>query len=884
MNYDKLCIYCMKEKKENEAVCPHCGHTAADYRENGYELPPFTVLNGRYLLGRMIGAGGFGITYIAMDLVLERRVAVKEFFMRDAMYRTQAAAVTVSTINEAQDEMYRTSKAKFEKEAKILAHLNNMPGIVQVHDFFQENGTAYIAMEYLGGKTLGEYVKEKGGRLSVEETKQILFPIMDSLGKIHKEGILHRDISPDNIKFSEDGVLKLFDFGGAKLEKQDGVSKVAYMKPGYTPLEQYSVNGNQGPWTDVYAFGATMYYCICGTRPPEAPDRMSEDKLALPTKCGVKISKKEESALMKALELSYNTRYQTMEEFKKALEEEKKSSGLVKGGIAGVVGAGIVVVLVFAGKGALNKKREQKKETEKYESTTEILSESEQESSTEKLSEAETATEKNTERESETELAGALLKETESIEEITAKSESEKESAPGVSGETEFESEGSELSQEEQQKEAMTQTLRQFNHFTDEQLSEMLKSDNVSTKKMAENWTAVKDQIGDFIEVTGLESSISEDGSTYVVTTHTKYEKTGEADVVVIYEYNMEKEEATFTWDIPDSLSRLSGHASGKTVKTEVSTEKLTEVETEEITETQTETETEKATEVLMETEKEKVTEPPTETETEKVTEPPTETETEEVTETPTETETEEVTEPPAETETETETEAPTEPETTLEDVVDKALTEADAMMQAGKMDEARKILMQAYNSTKSYKIQDKLDELTKWDAPETTAQTEPETEAGFQSGIHRYEYAMLDGTWEDAYLICKAKGGHLVTFETQEEFDYVTSDLESKDQRGNMFYIGGRRDLSSSDYYWVDADNNLIGDPLNSLTAWNVNCWLTGEPSFRDTTLGLDEHVLDIFYYKDLGRWVWNDVPNDLLSAVSTYRGKIGYICEYED
>jgi len=708
----------MKEKKENEAVCPHCGHTAADYRGNGYELPPFTVLNGRYLLGRMIGAGGFGITYIAMDLVLERRVAVKEFFMRDAMYRTRAAAVTVSTINEAQDEMYRTSKAKFEKEAKILAHLNNMPGIVQVHDFFQENGTAYIAMEYLGGKTLGEYVKEKGGRLSVEETKQILFPIMDSLGKIHKEGILHRDISPDNIKFSEDGVLKLFDFGGAKLEKQDGVSKVAYMKPGYTPLEQYSVNGNQGPWTDVYAFGATMYYCICGTRPPEAPDRMSEDKLVLPEKCGVKISKKEESALMKALELSYNTRYQTMEEFKKALEEEKKSSGLMKGGIAGVMGAGIVAVLVFAGSGALNKKGEQKKEPEKYESLTENLVQAEQKSSIEGTTETEPP--KTTEIQTETE-----------TEEVT---------------------------------EAPTET-------------------------------------------------------------------------------ETETEEVT-----------------------EASTE--TETETEEVTEAPTETETET----------EKVTEPPTE----EATEAPTETETEEVTEAPTETETEteKVTEPP----TETETEEPTEPETTVEDVVDKALTEADAMIQAGKTDEARRILMQAYNSTKSYKIQDKLDELTNWNAPETTAQTEPETEAGFKSGIHRYEYAMLDGTWEDAYLICKAKGGHLVTFETQEEFDYVTSDLESKDQRGNMFYIGGRRDLSSRDYYWVDADNDLIGDPLNSLTAWNVNCWLTGEPSFRDTTLGLDEHVLDIFYYKDLGRWVWNDVPNDLLSAVSTYRGKIGYICEYED
>ena len=357
-----------------------------------------------------------------------------------------------------------------------------------------------------------------------------------------------------------------------------------------------------------------------------------------------------------------------------------------------------------------------------------------------------------------------------------------------------------------------------------------------------------------------------------------------------------DRKSGSYVWNIQGFSDKSAGHASVENVNSEKETEKLAETQKEKLKETEkrieiqtakaTEAATEKVTEPPAETETEKVTEAPKETETEKATEAPTDTETEEVTETPTETETEEATEPPAETE--TETEVPAEPETTLEDVVDKALTEADGMIQNGKLDEARRILMQAYNTTKSYKIQDKLDELTDWKQPETKPQTEPETEpeteAGFQSGIHRYEYAMLDGTWEDAYLICKAKGGHLITFETQEEFDYVTSDLESKDQRGNMFYIGGRRDLSSSDYYWVDADNNLIGDPLNSLTAWNVNCWLTGEPSFRDTTLGLDEHVLDIFYYKDLGRWVWNDVPNDLLSAVSTYRGKIGYICEYED
>ena len=320
MDYEKLCIYCMREKKNKDDICPYCGGSMANYKKDEYDLAPFTILNGRYLLGKRIGAGGFGITYLAMDLVLERSVAIKEFFMNDAMYRTKAYAVTVSTINEAQEEMYKASRKKFEREAKILAKLKNMAGIVQVYDFFLENGTSYIAMEYLEGKTLGDYVKEKGGCLSLEETERILFPIMKSLDKIHKEGILHRDISPDNIKFSEDGELKLFDFGGAKLETNDGFSKIAYMKPGYTPLEQYSVNGEQGPWTDVYAMGATIYYCICGKKPPEAPERSCGRAELSFEKQGAHLSRKEMEVLKKALELRCDLRYQSMEEFRIALE------------------------------------------------------------------------------------------------------------------------------------------------------------------------------------------------------------------------------------------------------------------------------------------------------------------------------------------------------------------------------------------------------------------------------------------------------------------------------------------------------------------------------------------------------------------------------------
>ena len=443
MDYEKLCIYCMREKKNKDDICPYCGGSMANYKKDDYELSPFTILNGRYLLGRVIGAGGFGITYIALDLVLERRVAVKEFFMGEAMYRTKACAVTVSTINEAQDEMYRNSKEKFEREAKILAHLNNMPGIVQVHDFFQENGTAYIAMEYLGGKTLGEYVKEKGGRLSLEETKKILFPIMESLDEIHMEGILHRDISPDNIKFSEDGALKLFDFGGAKLEKKDGVSKVVYMKAGYSPLEQYTINGNQGPWTDVYAMAATMYFCICGKRPPEAPDRSSGEQLILPEKYGIKISKKEEKVLVKALELRYDLRYQTMEEFKEELE---KSAGnpkwqkiVIAVGAIGI-GLGILAFAALVERRSSGKKQEvavietesekitEKTEKAETEKAAKEATETETQKATEKITEAETqkATEKATEKITEAETQKATEKATEKITEAETQKATEK--------------------------------------------------------------------------------------------------------------------------------------------------------------------------------------------------------------------------------------------------------------------------------------------------------------------------------------------------------------------------------------------------------------------------------------------------------------------------
>lgn len=321
MNYNRVCINCMNDIQGESSICNHCGFDMSNYVVKSHELPPYIVLNGKYLLGRVIGSGGFGITYLAKDLVLGRVVAIKEFFMQGTMYRSQTQPITITGVSAVQEKMYVINADKFEKEAVILAKLDYLNGIVQVYDFFKENGTAYIVMEYLGGDTLVNYVKKHGGKLSVEETFSKLKPVMESLTQIHERGIIHRDISPDNMKFYNDNDLKLIDFGGAKLQSQSALSEMMFKKEGYTPIEMYSVDGKQGPWTDVYAMSGTFYYCITGKVPEEAAKRIDVDKLRKPSELGAAIPKKMETVIMKGLALKGQDRYQTMDEFLKALEE-----------------------------------------------------------------------------------------------------------------------------------------------------------------------------------------------------------------------------------------------------------------------------------------------------------------------------------------------------------------------------------------------------------------------------------------------------------------------------------------------------------------------------------------------------------------------------------
>lgn len=347
MNYTNLCINCMREKPENSPVCPYCGYDERTYAYPPYILPPFTPLNGKYIIGRMLGAGGFGITYIAIDTALDRVVAIKEFFVQGNMYRyaTMASEVSISASSAEDRDICEINRNKFEQEAKTLARLTNMPGIVRVYDFFRENNTSYMTLEYLPGQTLEGYVKKNGGRLTYQEVVTKLTPVMVSLDLLHKTtlepntgrvtsktaqntGIIHRDISPDNIMVSPDNVLTLFDFGGAKIQHSRNSSMVL-AKKGYTPYEQIYSAGQVGPWSDVYAMAATIYYCLCGHPPVESAARGAgaKDPLVKPSAEGAAITASQEKVLLKGLAMRPEDRYQSMLDFRNALEAALGSGG-----------------------------------------------------------------------------------------------------------------------------------------------------------------------------------------------------------------------------------------------------------------------------------------------------------------------------------------------------------------------------------------------------------------------------------------------------------------------------------------------------------------------------------------------------------------------------
>ena len=318
MDYKDLCPYCMEEKGGRE-VCPSCGYSEPGSEGPSIFLPPRTVLYDKYLIGRVLGQGGFGITYLAWDINLDIKIAVKEFFPQGLVSRGPTSKDVVSFSGDVRKQ-FEFGLERFLHEARTLARFADHPNIVTVRDFFRANGTAYMVMNYIEGMTLEAYLEKEGGKISFKETREIMMPVIDALKEVHKAGIMHRDISPDNIFIDCAGRVILIDFGAARQEMQQksrGLSVV--LKAGYAPEEQYRTRGEQGPWTDVYAAAATMYRAITGQVPMESMDRLAEDLLDLPSELDADIETHQEKLLLKAMALRAAERYKTMEEFQREL-------------------------------------------------------------------------------------------------------------------------------------------------------------------------------------------------------------------------------------------------------------------------------------------------------------------------------------------------------------------------------------------------------------------------------------------------------------------------------------------------------------------------------------------------------------------------------------
>lgn len=282
-------------------------------------LKPGVILKERYKIEEVIGAGGFGITYRAWDPLLQSYVAIKEYYPSGIATRSADSSKVCVPVGQEQREYHR-GRIRFLKEAQDVARFQSEPNIVSIYDYLEENDTAYMVMEYLQGCTLKQYIREHGGRLDTDHILHICLSVLDALAVVHKAGMIHRDISPENIFICEDLTVKLIDFGAAKQVYLDGEQTMSVvLKPGYAPPEQYAKKDKQGPWTDIYALGATLYFAATGEKPEESFGRVLEDTIKPVCEVNPEIPRAMSQVIMRAMSVKIEDRYQTVEAMREAL-------------------------------------------------------------------------------------------------------------------------------------------------------------------------------------------------------------------------------------------------------------------------------------------------------------------------------------------------------------------------------------------------------------------------------------------------------------------------------------------------------------------------------------------------------------------------------------
>ena len=359
MRFDR-CLGCMEKLETENAVCPHCGFDIMHDEEAEYALRPGTLLQGKYMIGKVLGKGGFGITYIGFDMMLDIKVAIKEYYPEGFVGRDSRQSSKLTWYSTRSDVQYvKNSRDNLLKEARNMAKIDTFPTVARVREVFMANETAYLVMDYIEGETLKDRVM-KNGVLTYGELRNYLCPVMADLAQIHEKGIIHRDISPDNIMVEPTGKARLLDLGAAKdlyqpageqtgqseedhgdleetqmtgaggntqnIRRSEDVPKSTQMvlKKGFSPLEQYRMHGEIGPWTDVYAMAATMYYLLSGRVLSTPMDRLGseeEEKEVQDRINGLDIPEKAKEGMRKGLAILKKDRIGSMRELLEYLPE-----------------------------------------------------------------------------------------------------------------------------------------------------------------------------------------------------------------------------------------------------------------------------------------------------------------------------------------------------------------------------------------------------------------------------------------------------------------------------------------------------------------------------------------------------------------------------------
>ena len=309
-----LCSSCFSPIKKEP--CKKCGFSEESYIPENMVLPCGTILMGNFMIGKVLGKGGFGITYLAYDVKYSKIIAIKEYFPIELALRA-AGDTHLSVRDKKSAELFKKGVTKFYNEASFVAKFAENPNVVKVYQFFYENNTAYFTMEYLTGMTLKDYVC-RCGTISAEQALYIADRVADAFRDLHRDNILHRDVSPDNIMLCSDGSVKLLDFGSARQVFPEGSQLLSViLKPGFAPLEQYMRKGKQGEWTDIYSLGASLYYGLT-KQIPENPQNRIEDDSDMENNI-YNIRPELWQLIYRSMMVKYTDRYSSTEEFCQAL-------------------------------------------------------------------------------------------------------------------------------------------------------------------------------------------------------------------------------------------------------------------------------------------------------------------------------------------------------------------------------------------------------------------------------------------------------------------------------------------------------------------------------------------------------------------------------------